>query len=429
MTPELYRGLTALTGPLIGLYLRRRLAHGKEDAARFTERLGRPVLARPPGPLVWMHAASVGEALSVLPLIERILEARSDAHLTLTTGTVTSARLMAERLPARALHQYVPVDRARNIRGFLGHWRPDLAIWAESEFWPNLILEAAARGTPMVLVNARVSARSYRRWRRLPKLIGPLLEAFALCLAQSEDEAASLKSLGAGNVVVTGNLKYDAPPLPVDSAALAAFTEMAPGRPLWLAASTHAGEEKAAGAVHAALKSTLGGLLTVIVPRHPERGAEIKTLLEAAGLGVARRSQGEAVAPETDIYLADTLGELGLFYRAAAVVFVGGSLVRHGGQNPLEPARLDCALLHGPHMENFTEITAALGEANAAEAVADEAALGHAVKRLLGDAAEATRRAEAARQVTRRESGALDRAFDHLKPYLDALPAADHARA
>jgi 3-deoxy-D-manno-octulosonic-acid transferase len=314
------------------------------------------------------------------------------------------------------------------VRRFLGHWRPDLALWVESELWPNLVLETAARGVPMLLLNARLSPRSYARWRRMPRLIGPLLSCFRNILALTPAEAERFRLLGAANVAVAGNLKYDASPPPGEPAALAALARTVGTRPLWLAASTHAGEEAPVAATHAALKAQQPTLLTILVPRHPERGGDVAALLEGAGLRVARRSRGEPIAPETDIYLADTLGELGLFYRLAPIVFVGGSLVPLGGHNPLEPAQLDCALIAGPHMENFSEIRAALERADALETVTDGETLRHSVAALLARPDEAAHRAAAARAAGAALGGAADAALAEIMPLLDKLaPRADSA--
>ncbi len=429
MTPRLYRGLTVAAAPLIGLYLRSRRAAGKEDPARFGERLGRASATRPHGPLVWTHAASVGEILAMLPLVGRVLDRHGDVHALVTTGTVTSARLMAERLPPRALHQYVPVDRIDAVRRFLDHWRPDLALWTESEFWPNLLGETQARGVPCVLVNARMSDASFRRWRRLRGLITPLLSGFALCLAQNEREAERLRALGAGPVRAVGNLKSAAGLLPADESELRRLRASTEGRPLWLAASTHPGEEAAAGAAHRALAPDRRGLLTVIVPRHPERGASLAAGLEGDGLTVAVRSRGDGIEPSTDIYVADTMGELGLFYRLAEVVFVGGSLVPHGGQNPLEPARLDCAIVYGPHMFNFAADVETFASASAAVVVADADELARAVAVLLDDPSLRRHRAAAARAAVEGEGEVLDAVEAAIAPYLDALPRPEAAGA
>jgi len=418
VTATVYRSLTTAFAPLIEAYLRRRLRKGKEDHLRFPERFGQAGRSRPAGPLVWVHAASVGEAVSVLLLIDRMLEAQDDLHVLMTTGTVTSARLMAERLPARAIHQYVPVDRPDAVQRFLDHWHPDLGIWVESEFWPNLIGEANDRGMPMVLVNARMSEKSFRQWRLLPFVIRPMLQAFRLCIAQSAPDAGRLGTLGAGDVVFMGNLKDAAPPLPVDTKKLEKMVAAVDGRPLWLAASTHAGEEAAVGRVHRSLSDRFDGLLTVIVPRHPERGRDIGAELRAAGLKVALRSRSEPVTAGTDIYIADTLGELGLFYRLAPIVFVGNSLINNGGHNPMEPARLDCAVLFGPHMFNFTDAVDALKAADAAETIDDEAALTAMVEQLLNDPERTTSLAHKARQAAEAGQGVVDNVFNQLRPLL-----------
>ncbi|MBI4185239.1 MAG: 3-deoxy-D-manno-octulosonic acid transferase [Proteobacteria bacterium] len=428
MMLALYRGLTTAAAPLIALYLAERRRRGKEDAARFPERLGIAGRARPRGPLVWAHAASVGESLSVLPLIERLGRTRPDLALLVTSGTVSSARVLERRLPAGALHQFVPVDRVPYVRRFLDHWRPDLALWLESEFWPVLLMETAARGVPLVLLNGRVSDRSWRRWRRLRGLIRPLLAGFALALGQSEADAARLAELGARHAASLGNLKAAAPPLPVDEAELARLRARLGARPAWLAASTHPGEEEVAARAHLRLRGELPGLLTLIVPRHPERGAAVAESLARLGLRTARRGAGESPGAETDAYVGDTLGELGLFFRLAGPAFVGGSLVPHGGQNPLEPARLGRAVLFGPHMENFRDPAAALLAAGGALGVEGEAGLIEALARLLRDPAACEGMAEAAARVAGSGAEVLERVLARLLPLLPPV-AGEVARA
>jgi len=418
---RLYRGATVAAGPLIGLYLRRRRARGKEDPARFGERFGVAGRARPEGPLLWAHAASVGESVSALPLIERLLARRADLSALVTTGTVTSARLMAERLPARAIHQFAPIDRPDAVARFFDHWRPDLALWIESEFWPNLMAEAWRRGVPAALVNARMSERSFSRWRRMRGLIAPLLAGFEVCLAQNEAEAARLRALGARRVETPGNIKAAAAPLPADAAALAALRAATAGRPLWLAASTHPGEEAMVAEAHRAIAEAHPGLLTIVAPRHPERGPAVAEIFAAAGLAVARRAAGEPIAPETAVYVADTLGELGLFYRLAEVVFVGGSLIPHGGHNLLEPARLGCALIHGPHMMNFLDDARTFADREAAERVSDAAALARAARALLADSAMRRRRMDAAGRIAAEGGRVIERIEGALAPLLDRL--------
>lgn len=417
-----YRALTTALTPLVSLYLFRRLLRGKEDRARFPERHGKPGRERPPGPLVWVHAASIGEAVSMLALIDAIVAEYPRVSVMVTTGTVTSARLLDIRLPAgRAWHQYVPVDRPIYVRRFLDHWRPDLALWVESELWPNLITETRARAIPMLLVNARMSAKSFGGWQRWPGIIGPVIGAFDLCLAQDVVQAERLRQLGARRALCVGNLKAAAGPLPASEAELAKLAAQAAGRPLWLAASTHEGEETAAASVHRALKRRWPDLLTLIVPRHPARASAVAAMLRGQGLAVARRSAAEPVTPATDVYLGDTLGELGLFYRLAGIAFVGGSLVPVGGHNPLEAALLDCAVLHGPDMSNCAAIARDLGAAGAALTVRDAEELAAAVTRLLADPAERARRAAAGLEVAADNHAVLDAVMERIAPWLDRL--------
>ncbi len=374
MMLALYRAVSTVAPPVLRYVLKRRLARGKEDGERLGERMGRAGLDRPAGRLAWIYGASVGEARSVLPLIERLLARDIELNIVVTTGTVTSARIMAERLPPRALHQFVPVDLAPWVRGFLDHWRPDLALWVELEIWPCLVSETARRGIPLALLNARMSDRSYRGWRRWPGLATSLIGAFDLVLAQSEADAERYRRLGARRVAMPGNLKYSAPALPADEAKLAALRAEIGERPVWLAASIHPGEDAVVAEAHRALKAPMPNLLTIAAPRHPEKGAAMQQTLQALGLAVRRRSAGEGPAG-ADIYVADTMGELGLFYRVAAAALVGGSLIPHGGQNPIEPALLGCPILHGPHMHNFAAVIAGFDAADAASPVTGAADL------------------------------------------------------
>ena len=421
ITPSLYRRLTRPLPPLVLPYLHRRRCRGKEDGARLRERRGLSAAPRPPGALVWVHAASVGEATAVLRLIERLLATRPGIEVLVTTGTVASAELLAHRLPPRTRHQFVPVDLPGWVERFLGHWQPDLALWVESELWPNLVLATHALGIPMMLVNARLSARSYRRWRRWPGLIVPMLEAFALCLAQDGEQAGRLRALGAREVATLGDLKAEGAALPADPAQLRQLRREIGARPLWLAASTHEGEEEIAAAVHLRLAADHPRLLTIIAPRHPARGDAVAAMLASRGLRAARRSRGEPVAEASDIYLADTMGELGLFYRLAGIAFIGGSLTPKGGHNPFEPARLDCAVLHGPDMSNCAAMSAALAAAGAAETVHDAEELARAVSRLIRDPGLRAARAAAGAGAAAAGSGVADAVLGRLAPWLDRL--------
>jgi 3-deoxy-D-manno-octulosonic-acid transferase len=414
----LYRTLWRALAPAIPLALSARAARGKEDRARLKERWGIATRPRPEGALIWIHAASVGECIAALPLIARLLS-RENRHVLLTSGTVSSAKLMAERLPAGAFHQYVPIDRADIVKRFLAHWQPDVALFVESELWPNLLLATKKSGVPLALINARISERSYRGWLRARGVAARLLGTFDLCLAQDQAIAERLLRLGARAVRVTGTLKADAAVLPADEKGLDAFREVAGTRPIFLAASTHAGEEEIILDAARMLSEDAPSLLTILVPRHPERGEAVASIAAARGFSVARRSMPALPSDETSVYVADTLGELGLFYRAAQFVFMGGSLVPHGGQNPLEPALLGLAVLTGPHTANFANAYGPLLEAQGTGWVANTAELQALARRLLLNPAEATRLGNAALGAARSLGGALDETASAVEQLLD----------
>ncbi|MGH6672298.1 MAG: 3-deoxy-D-manno-octulosonic acid transferase [Xanthobacteraceae bacterium] len=413
---QFYKLGTSLATPLTPRFLAIRLKRGKEHPARLSERRGEPGLPRPDGPLIWLHAASVGEFLAVVPLIERIRA--QDFAVLVTSGTVTSAALAQHRLPKGAIHQFVPLDAPSFVRRFLDHWHPDLALFVESDLWPNLILTSAAQKIPLILINGRVSDRSFGRWRLIPGAITALLSRFDLCLAQSTTNAERLLRLGAPRITSTGNLKLDVPPPPVDRPTLQRFHALIGLRAVVAAASTHPGEENAIIAAHRRLRVKFPALLTVIAPRHPERGPDIAAIAEAAGLSVGLRSRGDLPKRDIDVYITDTLGELGLVYQIAPMVFMGGSLVGHGGQNPIEPIRLGAAVMHGPNVWNFAEIYAKLDQAHGAELIADEAALIGRLGAWLADPAAYAAIADAGMQTVQKLSGALDRTLAALQPYL-----------
>jgi 3-deoxy-D-manno-octulosonic-acid transferase len=382
--------------PGLRLALHVRQMRGKEERGRLAERRGIDPTPRPPGRLVWLHAASVGETMSILPILAPLAEAAPT--IMLTTGTVTSAKLLAQRLdPAltgRVLHRFVPLDVPRWAARFLDHWKPDVAAFVESELWPNLLGALRTRGIPTMLINARLSDRSLARWRRVPGLARHVLAGFARVQPRSATDAERLRSLGCCHVGEPGDLKFAAPPLPVDEAELRRLRGLLAGRPIWLAASTHPGEEPLVLGVHRVLARRHPGLLTIVAPRHPERGAGIP----AAGY----RSRGEG-PPAEGVWVADTLGELGLLYRLAPVAFIGRSLLpRGGGQNPLEAARLGCAIAVGPHTGNFADHVGMLGAVGGLTVVQDADALCRWVDALLSDPARQRSMAEAARAVVER---------------------------
>jgi 3-deoxy-D-manno-octulosonic-acid transferase len=411
-----YRLASTVGSPLAPRFLARRRKRGKEHPDRMPERLGQASIERPSGPLIWVHGASVGEMLAAVSLIER-LRTQNFAVL-VTSGTVTSAALAEQRLPSGVLHQFVPLDAPRFVQRFLDHWRPGLALFVESDLWPNLICSCAARKIPMLVINGRLSDRSFRRWRRLPGTIAALLNRFDLCLAQSAGDTERFVKLGAPRVRTTGNLKLDLPAPPADEAALQRLKEIIGNRPVVIAASTHTGEEAAVIGAHRHLRKKFPTLLTVIVPRHPARGESIAELAKTAGLAVALRSRRAQPMPDIGIYIADTVGELGLIYRLATAVFMGGSLVRHGGQNPIEPVRLGAAVIHGPHVWNFAEIYAALDAAHGAETVTDEEALAARLGAWFADPAARQASINAAAATVQKLSGALERTWAALDPYL-----------
>ena len=411
-----YRGVMASAVPLANLLLKYRLRRGKEHADRVSERRGESAVPRPEGPLVWMHGASVGELLSILPMIERLRS--RDISVLVTSGTVSSASVAEQRLPPGVIHQFIPLDLPQFVTRFLDHWQPDLALFVEFDLWPNLIVAASARDIPLIVINGRVSERSFKRWRLAPRTIGAMLSRFDLCLAQSAEDAARYARLGAPRYVTTGNLKLDAPAPPADPDKLQALKAAIWMRPVIGATSTHPGEETAVIDAHRRLMHTFPGLLTVLAPRHPERGEGISEIARVAGLKAVLRSRGELPDRTTEIYVADTLGELGLIYRIAPIVFIGGSLVGHGGQNPIEAAKLGAAILHGPHVWNFAEIYTALDATGGAELVTDAGKLTLRIGSWLKDTEAREKVAQTALKAMDTLAGALDRTIAALDPYL-----------
>jgi 3-deoxy-D-manno-octulosonic-acid transferase len=402
----LYGAATGLLEPLAEAVLRARAQRGKEDAARLPERLGHPGAPRPEGALVWLHGVSVGESLSLLPLVKALRNGRPGLSVLVTSGTVTSAELLARRLPQGVIHQFAPVDAPGAVQRFLDHWRPDAALFAESEIWPNLLLGARARGVRTALVSARMTQESARGWARLPQSARALLSAFDLILPQDAATAERLQALGA-TVGPRLNLKLVGEPLGRDAAELARMRTAAGARKVVLAASTHPGEEPIIAA------ACPPGSLLVIAPRHPERGPEL-----ADRFGAPRRAAGEPPATGA-VYVADTLGELGLWFALADVVVMGGSFVDGiGGHNPLEPARLGRPILTGPFVSNAADIYAELRLRVAALQAADEAALARHLAGLLENPQIARRMGEAALSYAASQSGALDAAMAALEPLL-----------
>ena len=413
-----YAGLMKLAQPLAGTILRRRAKRGKEDLSRIAERYGRAGIWRPEGDLIWFHAASVGETNAVLPLITALRSSHPAISILLTTGTVTSAKIAKKRLPEGALHQFIPLDTPAFMQRFLDHWHPDLALLVESEIWPNLVMETAARNIPLVLVNGIISHKSYSNWRRQGSLSRPIFGRFHLILVQNQNLQKRFMRLGAPEVQVVGNLKFDAPALPVDELKKRRMLRMIGERCHFLAASTHLGEEEEIFSAHQKLVRKKPDLLTILVPRHPDRGDAIALLARAHNLTCVQRSKGEEPTKATDIYIADTLGELGLFYAISKLVFLGGSLVESGGHNPIEAVRFGSLVITGPHWHNQTDIFSALLKGKGAL----EATSGENVGELLGTLMDDdNRRREIAGQAEKiigEMTGAVERTIEAIEPLL-----------
>ena len=421
---SVYLALAARSEGYATRLLQRRLASGKEHGPRIGERKGEASVPRPTGRLIWFHAASVGESLSLLEVIRRLGAHDAGLSFLITTGTRSSAEVLAERLPARCIHQFVPLDVKRFVLRFLDHWQPDLAVWTESELWPTLIVETHKQDVPLLLINGRMSERSQRKWRWLGGAAGALLDRFDGIQVQDDITARALRSFGVPpeRLTVTGTLKEGTPPPPCDESERSALSEAIGGRPVWLAASTHPGEDSIVLAAHRIAARSAHSLLLILAPRHPERGDDLAALIEDHGFRWARRSTGSPVTRDTQVYLADTLGEMGLWYRLAPVSFVGGSLVPVGGHNPFEPAALGSAIIHGPNTANFQDVYDRLTAAQAAMTAQDAESLAAAVTHLIQPDYSAPL-AYAAWEVSSSGAAVTDRA---LALILDHLPRAPH---
>ncbi len=415
---KIYNTLITILYPLvIRGYVERRKQNGKEDVARFNERVGRPKMARPEGKLFWLHGASVGESVSMLPLINKILETYQDAHVMVTTGTVTSADVMQKRLPERAFHQFIPIDNPIFTTRFVKHWQPDVALWFESEFWPAVLTSIKRKNIPLILINGRISNKTFKRWQQFDFVCKELLGCFKLCLGQSEEDAYRLRVLGAKDTICLGNLKYAGLPLPIDEKSKEELTKQIGSRPMWLASSTHDDEEVRIAKVHKRLKEKFPDLLTIIAPRHPNRGEEIAAEINKIGLSTAIRSKQEKITPKTDIYIANTIGEMGLWYDLATIVFIGGSLIPHGGQNFIEPSRVRDAVIVGPHMHNFTDAMSRAKKADAIIQVTDTIELEEIVTQLLENETLLEAKRSLAYNWAASETKVLDGIMDKVKAY------------
>jgi len=418
---RLYRMLTGIAVPLAYWVVARKLKRHGVAALRIHERLGNASQPRATGPLVWFHAASVGESLSVLTLIARMGQRLPGHEFLITSGTATSADLIARRMPPRTRHQFAPLDATGPVGRFYDYWRPVAGIFVESELWPLMLMDGRTAGVRLALLNARLSEKSARGWQNYPETARYVLDQFDLMLTQNRRVADSLRAMGAdpGRVQVGSNLKSTSAPLPVDGDVLAGMRADIGGRPVWIASSTHPGEEAAVLAAHHALLARFPDLLLLLIPRHPERGDEVAGLIGDAGLTQARRSIGERVSTPCQVYLADTLGETGTWYALAPIVFLGGSLEKIGGHNPFEPAQAGAAVITGPHVANFAETYAPLIATGGAAEVGDADQLANAVALWLEDGAALETARKAAGDFVQSQQDVLDHIVDTLCTALD----------
>ena len=416
---RIYNILISILYPLvIRGYIKKRQEKGKEDIKRANERVGRPNIKRPEGKLVWLHGASVGESVSMLPLIHKLLEIYPDMNIMVTTGTTTSAEVMAKRLPERAFHQYIPIDNPIFTTRFIKHWQPDVVLWFESEFWPAVLSSIKRKKIPLILINGRVSNKTFKRWQQFDFISKELLACFTFCLGQSEEDAYRLRVLGAKDATCLGNLKYAGLPLPVDEDKKSQIVNQIGDRAFWLASSTHSDEEIRIAKTHQKLKEEFPDLLTLIVPRHPQRGIEIKKDIENMGLKASLRSANEKITPHTDVYIADTIGEMGIWYDISLITFIGGSLIPHGGQNFIEPSRTRNAVIVGPHMHNFTDVVNRAKRADAVIQVMDAEELKENVSMLLSNKEFLEAKRSLAYNWATGEAKVLDGIIEKVKGYI-----------
>lgn len=384
---SLYRTATRLMGPFVPQILNRRARQGKELPTRLPERFGQTTHPRPEGRLVWIHGASVGESLVSLMMRDALLGRDPGLKILLTSGTLTSAKLIEERSRGDALHQFLPVDRLSYVDRFLEHWQPDLAVFVESEVWPNLILETARRGTRMALVNARMNEKSLSNWQRFEESAKWLLACFDWIGAADERTASGLSKLTGDTVEMVGNLKLSQQPAALDQDRLNKLKALMGDRPVWLAASTHEGEEEIILQAHQRVLESNPGTLLILVPRHPERGSSLTSLIETKGFNIAVRSNGQNPDANTQVWLADTLGEMAYWYTLAPVSLIAGSLKPGiGGHNPIEASQAGTGIMTGPHTASFDDVYKIYDAHQARDIVKSAGEICQAVDRILTNA-------------------------------------------
>jgi 3-deoxy-D-manno-octulosonic-acid transferase len=421
---DLYTKITGKSDKLLNKLLEVRLQKGKEDTVRIHEKRGQASQPRPNGSLIWLHAASVGESQSALILIDRLSSELPNAHFLVTSGTLTSAELMNTRLPDNAIHQFYPLDHPGWTTAFLNHWKPDLIFWMESELWPNMLTQIKARNIPAVLVNARLSQKSFTMWNIFKSTAKKLLSNFSLILTQTQSDEQRFKKLGAQNIHTTDNLKYSAAPLPVIAEDFKQLKTSINSRPIWVYASTHKGEELLACKIHDALKQKISDILTIIVPRHPERHDDISKTCKLMKLNtVFRTINKQLIDTNTDIYVADTLGELGLFYQLSDIAMIGRSFSDDGGggHNPIEAAQLDCCVLTGPNIQYQSDLFEEMFAVNAAYQMEDKMHLLKTLRLLFEDTQTRKEAIERAQKFAQSKTGVINIVMEHITPFIKPL--------
>lgn len=379
-----YMVLRPLLQPLMWCVVARRAARGKDDPARAQEKLGRPSQDRPYGPLVWVHAVGLGEVLALRPLLAKMGELRPDVHFLVTSTARSSAQVFSRNLPPRVIHQFLPLDGPTYVTRFLDHWQPDVSIWSEQDLWPGAICDVARRDISLAYINARVSKEGFEKRRKFRSGFAHLMRMFAYVAAQDARSVDFLQRLGATEVQEVPSLKPAAAPLSVDTKTLATVREAVGERRVWVAASSHAPDEAVALAAHGRVLKGDPDALLIVVPRVPERGTEVCAAVEAAGVRFGQRSAGQELEATHQVYVADTLGELGLWYRVAQIALVGGSFGETQGHNPWEAIALGCPVTSGPNTGNFAADYARLQDAGLAHCVAaDASAAEHLSERVL----------------------------------------------
>ena len=427
---QLYLLFAKISWPIWKLSLSRRALNGKEDPVRYVEKLGKISTPRPVGKLLWIHALSVGEALTIMTVLRRLGETLPDAHFLLTTVTLASAQTFKNTgLPPRVIHQFLPADARGPVRNFLNHWEPDAVAIAELDLWPYMLQQVRKSGLPLLMINGRVTDRSFAKYKKMTNDTTQILALFDAYLMQDKQSADRLKTLGAtaNRIKTIGSIKTSADPLPDLVEQRFAFEAALAGRPAWLAASTAGVEEDQLFAAHALARETIPDLLLVIAPRHIKFVDQTQATAQTVFKHVTRRSTGAPVTPDTEVYIADSFGEMGLWYRVCPFVFIGHSMPNCGppltGKNPFEALILGQMVAHGPNFANFRLIYEKLLAARATRQVQDSVDMAAAIVRSFDDLAWRSAHVEAAKGVIAQGHSAIETTRDALQKAIATSPS------